>query len=54
MIINISKKTLEDIEAICDYLEESEKKHFQESKRPIDHIYRKVLRVNKFLKWLWL
>jgi hypothetical protein len=39
-----------DITLICDYLEVDEKKHYEESGRPKDHIWCYVKRTKQWLK----
>lgn len=44
-------KARKDIVVICDYLAE-ERKHYEESNRPQNHIWRHVKRVKQWLKKL--
>ena len=39
----------QEIENIIEYLKESESKHFEESNKPKDHIFRDVLAVEDWL-----
>ncbi len=37
------------IDALCSYIEENEEKHYEESDKPKDHIYRNALTVRAML-----
>jgi hypothetical protein len=45
-----NKILVEDLKEICGYLELTEQKDFQESGKPSNHIWKRVLRVKKYLK----
>jgi|GEM_PF-7095246 len=39
-----------DINIVCDYLAYDEKKHYEESGRPKDHIWSNIKRIRKWLR----
>ena len=43
-------KFRKDIDVICDYLELDEKKHYEESGQPQNHIWCYIKRVKQWLK----
>ena len=44
------KKTYESLKKVIDYLERNERKHFEESERPDDHIMNDVIDVNDWIE----
>lgn len=43
-------KLQKDITMICDYLERDEKRHYEESDRPKDHIWCYIKRTRQWLR----
>ena len=48
--MKMNKKQLKALKELIEYAKPDEKRHFEELYRPKDHIYRRILLLQEFLK----